>query len=222
MEMEYTRAFTYPRQDPAWVQKWAIAGAVSLVPVAGQLLTAGYGVEIARRVIADELHALPEWGNFGDHLRKGLGALVISLVYFAPLILVNLCVAVPVVIFSLVQANNGGGMGEAAGVVGACLGVLAVAYSLLAGMLLMAALGRYAATDQIGAALDVGAVLQQVRAKPGLYLVVLSVSGLSLFGLSLIGVIGCFVGAFWGAAYAQFAQAHLIGQAQRFMKAAGR
>jgi hypothetical protein len=203
------------------VQKWAIAGAASLVPVVGQVLTAGYGVAIARRVVNGEADGLPEWGDFGDFLREGLGTLVISLVYFLPLILISLCVAVPVVVVSLIQTNGNSGLEQAAGILGACLGILAVIYSLLAGMALMAALGRYAASGQIGPALNVGEVFRQVRAKPGLYLVVLLVSGLGLLVFSLVGVIGCFVGAFWGAAYAQFAQAHLIGQAQRYTQAAG-
>lgn len=218
--MEYSRAFAYPRQDPAWLQKWAIAGAVSLVPVVGQVLTAGYGVEIARRVINAEALPLPDWSNFGDYLRKGLGALVIGLVYLLPLILMGLCVSVPMVVLSLTQGQNTSNWEQAAGVIGACFGLLAVVYALLAGMMLLAALGRYAATDQIGAALRVGEILGMVRAKPGLYLIVLLVSGLAQVVLALVGVVACAVGAAWGLAYAQLVQAHLIGQTHLYMKAA--
>lgn len=220
MEMEYRRAFVFPQQDPAWVKKWAIAGALSLVPVVGQILIAGYGVAIARRVINGASDSLPEWSDFGDYARQGLSTLVIGLVYFLPLIVVSLCLAVPIAVVSAVSIRDSGGE-QVLGLLGGCLGLFALVYSLLAGMALMAALGRYAAGGELGAALNVGEVLRLVRAKPGLYLMVLLVGGLGQFVLSLLGVIACAVGAAWGGAYAQLAQAHLIGQAQRYQREAG-
>ena len=217
MEMEYTRAFTFAQQDPAWARKWALAGAVSLVPAVGQLVMAGYSVEVARRVIRDEAPPLPEWSDFAEYLRKGLGAVVIGLVYWLPLILVILCASVPLILLSVsANAGRGGSLDGFASVLSLCIVAFGVVYGLLAAMLVQAALGQYAATDQIGAGLRIGEIFGRVRAKPGLYFVVAIVSGLGALILALVGLIACLVGAAWGGAYAQLAHGHLVGQAYRF------
>jgi hypothetical protein len=222
MEMEYGKAFTFPQQDPDWVKKWGIAGAISLIPIIGQLLVAGYGVEITRRVINDEPHPLPDWSDFGGFLRKGFGVLVVALVYMLPLIVIAICAAVPAAIFGAMQGNsNSDTAGQIGGLIGACLGCFGVVYGLVAGLVLQAALGRYAATDRIGAALRVGEVFGMVRAKPGMYLIVLLLSALAQSLLTSLGSIACVIGALWGGAYAAFIAAHLIGQAYRYATAQG-
>jgi hypothetical protein len=222
MEMEYGKAFTYPQQDSNWVLKWGIAGAVSLIPVVGQLLVAGYGVEVSRRVIAGDPQPLPEWSDWAGFLRKGFGVLVIGLVYLLPLIVLAVCAAVPAAVISVIQSNSGSSpdwMGQAGGIVGACLGCFGAVYGLVAGLMLQAAIGRYAATDQIGAALRVGEIWNLMRAKPGMFLIVILLAGLAQFLLTSLGSIACVIGAVWGGAYAALITAHLIGQAYRYVTA---
>lgn len=218
MEMEYMRAFTYVPEDPQWPTKWGLAGAVTLVPGLGALVAAGYGLEIARRVIHDRPPVLPDWGDFADYARKGLGAAAIAVIYWLPLFLVILCVSVPTLLLSLAGRNNTTA-DTLMGWVSVCLGLFGVVYGVLTGMLLQAALGRYAATDQLGAALRLGEVWGQVRAHPGPYLMTMLVSGLGTLILTAVGVIACAVGAAWGAAYGQLVHGHLLGQAQRHAQA---
>lgn len=221
MEMEYTRAFLFPREDPDGLKKWALTGALGLIPVVGQILLLGYGVEVARRVIREEAHPLPEWTDFTTYARKGLGVVVINLVYWLPLALAVLCLSALLAGLSLLGQRSGAAGGDAlAGLMGTCLGFFALVYVVIAGMLTQAAVGQYAATDQLSAALQVGAHLARVRAKPGLYLVVALISALAQIVLTLVGVVACCVGAVWGLAYAQMAHAHLVGQAHRYGPAA--
>jgi hypothetical protein len=221
MEMEYGKAITYPRQDPGWLMKWGLAGLISIIPVLGTILLWGYGVEIARRVIKDEANPLPEWGDFAGFLMKGLYVFVIRFVYFLPLIIVAVCTAVPLAVIGAAQSggNDNETLSTIAGFVGTCLGCVGLVYGLVAGMMVEAAIGRYAASEQIGEALRVAEVWQMVRAKPGMYLIVLLLSALLTALLTSLGVIVCVIGAAFGAAYAGLISAHLHGQAYRYVMA---
>lgn len=59
MQMEYGQAIRFPRQDRGWIVKLAITSVLSLVPVLGQIVVAGYGQEIASRVYRDDAHPCP-------------------------------------------------------------------------------------------------------------------------------------------------------------------
>lgn len=220
MEMEYGRALSFPTQSANWLMKWAIAGLLMLVPVLGWLLVAGYSVEIARRVINGDPDPLPEWNDFGNFLFKGLGNWAIRLVYFLPLILLAFCAAVPLVGVAIAQANGAdtSTLQSISNYVGWCLGCVGALYGVVGGMVVEAALGQYAATNQIGAALRVGEVLGMVRARPGLYLLILVIAGIASSLLSSLGVVACGIGAFFGAAYAAFIAGHLQGQAYRYYR----
>jgi len=217
MEMEYGKAFSYPQQDADWLKKWGILGAVGLIPVLGAILTLGYGVEVTRRVINGEANPLPEWNDFGGFLRKGFNAFVISLVYLLPIILLNLCLTVPLgVLPAFVQDSDmAATLASVSSFVGLCLACVAILYVIIAGPMLIGALGRYAVTDQLGAALRVGEILTFVRPKLGVFLIVMIVAGLAASLLTTIGSIACGIGALWGAAYGALVSAHLHGQAYR-------
>jgi hypothetical protein len=221
MEMEYGKAFTYPRQDPDWLTKWGLAGLISLVPVLGSILVAGYGVEVTRRVIRDEARPLPEWSDFGNFAIKGLIAVVVGLAYTLPLILLIACANLLPLGLSLAGAEANRDVASALTTLGSvvylCCGCLAAVYGLLVALALPAALGRYAATDQIGAAFQFNEVFRLVRAKPGMFFLVMLVSLLAALVLTALGVIACGVGVAFGAAYATLVAAHLQGQAYRYV-----
>ncbi|MBM4423469.1 MAG: DUF4013 domain-containing protein [Chloroflexi bacterium] len=213
-EMEYGKAFTYPQQDEKWLVKWLIMSFAPLIPVVGGFLTLGYSVEIARRVIKDETPTLPEWSDFGDFLKKGFMAFVVALVYVLPILIVAVCSALPQV--ALTSMDDGSGtMATIGGIIGACFGCLAAILGIAVGLLLPAALGKFAVSGEIGPALRVGEVFALVRAKPAVFLIVLLISSFAASILSSVGAILCGVGAFAGAGYAQLATAHLWGQAYR-------
>lgn len=218
MEMEYARAFTYPQQDPAWARKWALAGALSLIPVIGPLAVAGYRLEIARRVANNEPLPLPEWSDLAGHLGRGLGDLALRLIYLLPLMAAAACVGGPLVALS-VQSNHDAVLDGLAAGLGVCLGVFAAGYGTFAAMMLEAALGEYAASGEVRAGLRFDRVLRRVRTRPGVYLAVALTNGLSTAALMGAGLAACLVGAAWAGAYAQLAHGHLVGQAHRFVQA---
>jgi hypothetical protein len=212
--MDYGKAFTYPQQDPDWLKKFLIAGALYFVPVVGQLFVAGYGLEITRRVIENNPQVLPEWTDFGMLIKKGLYALVVGLVYALPVILLSVCAQIPNIALSLdTSGSNTEVLATVSMVVAGCLSCLIFIYAIFMGMVMPAALARVAATDQLGAAFKFGEVIGLVRSKPAVYFIVMLVSSLALSLLASVGLILCFVGIVFGAAYGVFVSSHLNGQA---------
>jgi hypothetical protein len=128
---------------------------------------------------------------------------------------------VPFALLSAAQANSDVNetLNSAASLIGTCFGFIGAIYGIIAGMMVEAAVGRFAASGQIGEALRVGAVWRMVRAKPGMYLIVLLLSVLLIALLTSLGAIACGIGAAFGAAYGALINAHLQGQAYRYVTA---
>jgi hypothetical protein len=84
--------------------------------------------------------------------------------------------------------------------------------AMVDGLLISAAIGRYAAGEKFGGALRPGGSLRLIRSAPGAYLVAL----LGFFPLALLALSGsliCLIGSFFTGAYAAASAFHLIGQA---------
>ncbi len=219
--VDYGKAFTFPQEDLDWIKKVAIAGVVTLIPIAGVLLLWGYMIEIVRRVIAGESPVLPEWSDFGGFLKKGLFYFVVSLVYALPLILLLACLGLPYLGVAFAGDNEGiaNTLATIASVASFCFGCLAAIYALLMSVVMPAAIGRLAVTGEIAPALRFGEVFALVRANPGIYIIVMLVSALAISVLTSIGSIACGIGAIFGAAYGAIAAGHLYGQAYRVASA---
>ena len=203
--MQFGKAFTYVFEDDDWIMKTIIAALVSLIPIIGQITVVGWGLEVTRRVIRQEEQVLPDWSDFGGHIVKGIVTWVIGLVYALPIILVWIC---PVIIIAAVPEED-----TVVSLVSVCFGCLTFLYVILLLFVLPAALGNYAAKDEIGAAFRFGEVFGLVRAAPGAYL--LTILGALIAGviISPLGIILCFVGVLWTQAYAVLINSHLWGQA---------
>jgi len=210
--MDIGSSFTYPFDDQDWIKKVLIGAVVGLIPIVGPLLQMGYSVEALRRTIDRTPVPLPEWDDWGGKLVKGLVYWVISFIYALPLILVVACVSGVGV--ALTGALNGDSdtAGTVIALIQICFGCLAFIYSLALGLVLPAAIARYAAFGEFGAAFQFGQVLAMVRDNIGTYLIVLVMSLVAGLVASL-GVIACVVGVLVTAFYAQLVIAHLYGSA---------
>jgi hypothetical protein len=229
--MEYGKAFTFPQQDTDWIKKVAIAGGILfaglafswllLIPaIAAGLLLGGYGLEITRRVIAGESNVLPEWTDFGGLFKKGFSVFVVQLVYALPVVVLGLCLAAPQVAAAMMAGSDAGDtMLTVASVASVCCGCLIALYAIFMAMLMPAAIGKLAATGEIGPALRVAEVVALVRAKPAMFLIVALLASLAYSILSSIGSAVCGIGAPFGMAYAAIAAAHLYGQAYKVASA---
>lgn len=215
--MDLARSFTYVFEDADWVKKILIAALVSLIPIVGWFVVGGWALEITRRVAQGEGEALPDWGDFGAYLARGVKGWVVGLVYGLPLGVVWLCQ----VIFGLlgnpdvVGYDTAQSLAPLVGLVGLCLGCLSFLYSIVMGLILPAALAKFVVEgDSIGAGLRFGEVFALVREHLTAYLLVLVGSFIAGL-LSGVGVIACGVGVLLTSVYAVVVMGHLYGQVYR-------
>jgi hypothetical protein len=214
--MEFGKAFSFQFQDPDWIKKILIGALIMLIPLVGELVVIGWGFEITKRVIRQDPSPLPDWSNFMGNLVSGLKLFVVYLVYLLPIILVSACSQSVYLIPSDVMDSNT--MATVSMVVMICFGCVAFLYGIVIAFLLPAAVGNFAATDQLGAAFRFGEVFNLVKAAPVAYLLVILGSLLSSIIASL-GSIACGVGALATTTYAMTVNGHLQGQAYNEAKA---
>jgi hypothetical protein len=102
-------------------------------------------------------------------------------------------------------------------VVFGCLGCFSLIYGILIGLALPAAMGNLAATGQLNAGFRFGEIIGLVRAAPGAYGMVLL--GAIVGGIiAMLGLIACFIGVIFTAAFAMAFNAHLWAQAYTISK----
>lgn len=82
--MTFCHALRYPFQGQGWFYRLLVLACVQLIPIIGQAILVGYGLEIIRAVYANqsELPRLKGWQAFGD----GLRVLLTGLLYCAPML----------------------------------------------------------------------------------------------------------------------------------------
>ncbi len=207
--MDFGRAFSFAFEDQDWLKKIGIAALLMIIPIIGTFLVMGWGIEITRRVIRRDPEPLPDWNDFGGYLVKGLQAFVIGFVYALPIFLIMIC---PVGVSIAAGQDSGDTMASIAALVMTCFGCLVFLYSLFMALVIPAALGNFAATDEMGAAFRFADVIALVRANPMSYVLVFLgsiVTGI----IAPLGSILCVIGMFATAAYASVVNSHLYGQA---------
>lgn len=229
-QIDYGSAFTYITKEPRWLMKSALMGLSLFVPIVGSFVHWGYMLETMRRVMAGEAALLPEWSDLGTILKKGLKAWVVSLVYALPMLLLMFCALIPVMAATIAgSSEDNSSLSAVSSIILSAMSCVAALYSLPMMVIIPAAFGKLAATDDLKAALQVGEVLGLIRAKPGAYIgvaVASTVASLALICVGLlIGSIGliCGVGLlipFYAVGYANLISAHLYGQAYRIATAA--
>lgn len=220
--MDFGKAFTFTFDDPDWIKKVLIGGVVTLVPIFN-LAATGYSLEVTKRVINGEPRLLPEWDDLGGKFVKGLLVAVIGFVYALPILLLVCLMQGGMMLLGGAAGSSRSG-GEAAGgataVIASCFVCLIFLYSLFLGLVLPAAIGNYAAKDQLGAAFRFADIASLVQKNTGAYLMVLLIEIASGLAASLVGSIACGIGLIFTAFWAMLVNGHATGQAYREASAA--
>ena len=210
--MDFGKAFSFVFDDQDWLRKVAIAALISLIPVIGPLMLAGWGFAVTRRVIRGEEKPLADFSDFGGILVNGLKVAVIGLVYMLPVILVQSCSGGALAIVG--QESGDETLMTIIAISQACFGCLTLLYSIAAGLVLPAAIGKFADTDELKSAFRFGEVFTLVRDNVGAYALVLLGTLVASLVASL-GVIACVIGVLFTGAYAAVINGHLTGQAYK-------
>ena len=200
--MDIGIALTYVTRDEAWLKKVLIGGLILLIPIVGGLILYGYGVRIARNVIADDPNPLPEWDDIGGDLSSGFFVVVGSLLWGVPVWALYICALI------LSSAS------DAAGLIAAFIYLcLIFPLSIILGVFVIPTLiGRYALTNDFKSMLQFGEILATIRSiGVGPYLLYLVLAIVAAF-IGWLGLLACFIGVVFTLAYAMMAQAHGAGQ----------
>jgi len=214
--MDFGKAFSFVFEDEDWIKKIGVGGLISLIPIIGVFLVLGWGVEVIKRVIGDDAEILPDWIDFGGYLIRGFLVFLVVFVYLLPVILVQSCGSgLPF----LTDSYNQEALTTAMWLVTACFTCLSVLYSIVAYLVLPAAIANYAATDDIGAAFKLGEIFKMVRDNIGTYAMVL-LGGIVAGLIASLGTIACLIGVLFTSVYSFAVNGHLWGQAYKISKGA--
>lgn len=209
--MDIGRAFTFPTEDEDWLKKVLIGALLSLIPFVGQFYAMGYMIEALRRVIAGQPVPLSEpLDDFGDKLLKGILATLITFIYALPIILIAVCLG------SGIAAVTSGNLNPDTRAVlepilGVCTGLIITVLSVLMGLVVPFALARYAETEDLGQALQLGVIWRMFQKNIGPAFLVLLVTWLAGMLAAAAGTILCGVGLFFTVFYLQLITAFLYG-----------
>ncbi|HEX7264783.1 MAG TPA: DUF4013 domain-containing protein [Candidatus Dormibacteraeota bacterium] len=200
-------AFVWPVRDPDWLTKILIIGLINVIPIVGAINGLGWMLASMDRLRSGEEKLAP--ANF-SYLGRGARVFVVYLIYGLALVALGLLPYIPAIAIAVSQNHTNGN----AGLIGLALLLNLVAFAIFTlGSLLLTFMlpALILATDRggIAAGLRVGDVLRRSTANPMNTLI----AGLMLIAASFVsslGVIACFVGVFFTAAYALAMQAWII------------
>jgi hypothetical protein len=187
LTFDFGKPFAYVFQDPDWVRKVLIGGLVNLagIFIVGWFFLFGYLAVLARNVVAEKPHPLPEWDDFGDYFAEGLRLFAVGLVWVLPVIALALIFVIPGIILS--SADNEGAQFLGSGMM-ACLSCLIIPLALAMIFFMPASLLYAAVEGRFGAAFEFRRIWPFIKANIGNYLMAIVVYLIARF----IGGIGIF------------------------------
>lgn len=205
--MNFTKAFTYIFDDPRWLEKLVIPLLVTLIPVIGWMVAAGYLLRVTRNVAEHQVEPLPEL-EFGADLGRGFNLFVANLVYGLPVLVVSLLLSLP-----LALTQNGNGTTFFAIALAILGGLLILLYVLFLLIIMPVVNANIATKGRIGAAFEFKEIFRMVGNNFKAWLIVIGGTILCNVIIAPIGGILLAVGAIITGFYAQLIIAHLTGQA---------
>ena len=205
--MNFTKAFTYIFDDQRWLEKLVIPLLVTLIPVIGWMVVAGYLLRVTRNVAERQAEPLPEL-EFGADLGRGFKVFVANFLYGLPIVLVSLLLFLP-----LALTQNSSEASLIAIMLAALGGFVILLYALFLAVLMPAVNANLAVKEKIGAALEFKTIFRMLRNNLKAWLIVMGGVLLCSAIIAPIGGIVLAIGAIVTGLYSQLIIAHLTGQA---------
>ncbi|MBC7236255.1 MAG: DUF4013 domain-containing protein [Chloroflexi bacterium] len=211
--MDIGRAFTFMFDDEKWVEKLAIGGllvllsVIPLVNIFTALVIAGYTLRLLKNVAEGNPTPLPAWDDWGGDWTKGLMVVLAGLIYSIPIILIT-------GFTSIVSALSSNGSGDLEGFLGVCvagLSCLSGLWGLAEGIVLPAAIIKYAEEGEFGSFFKFGEIFRFIGDNLGNYIIALLLIIVARF-VATLGVILCVIGVFFTWFWAALVSGHLLGQ----------
>jgi hypothetical protein len=218
--MDAGKGFTYVFDDPNWPVKIIIGGGIAIISgivpiigwIIGPLVLYGYAVEATRNIILKKPQPLPEWGNFGDKIVRGLVAYLIQFVWGIPMFVLWGLAGFGA---ALTDPNTARYGLEVVGILFASVfGIVGFLYLIFFLLVLPIATARYAATLNFGSAFEIGPILAILSRNIGNYFIVLLLTIVAGI-IGSLGLIALFIGVFFTAFYSTLVTFGLYGFAYR-------
>lgn len=205
--MNFGKAFTYIFDDQRWLEKLVIPLLVTLIPIIGWMVAAGYLLRVTRNVAEHQPEPLPEL-EFGADLGRGFKVFVANLAYGLPILLITTLLFLP-----LALSGNNNEVGILAILSALLGGFLILLYALFMTVMMPPVNANLAVKERIGAAFDFKEIFRMLRNNFKAWLIVIGGSLLCSAIIAPLGGIVLAVGAIVTGFYSQLIIVHLTGQA---------
>jgi hypothetical protein len=182
-------ALSYPFKDPAWLGKIAVQALILIIPIVGAIALIGWMMITLDNIRAGRQELAPA----GFHISRGIGMFGVELIYY-------LVAYIPYIVLAVLGAIVGHDNAGA----GAPLLALGYLYQTLASLFIAFLLpAMYVMTYHHGfsGGMNVGSVWRLATTNLGnsfIAALMMIVAGI----IASIGIIACFIGVFFTAAYA--------------------
>lgn len=207
--MNFGLSFSFVFKDKEWFKKLAIPALCSLIPVVGQFIVLGWGLQVTKNVIDGKVEdALPNL-DFGGDLVRGLLATVITFIYSLPIAIVS---GLAGFLFSF-GGDTGDFLGTVLMIAGGCFGLFALLFGILIAFMSAAGVANYIAKGKFGAAFQIKEVFGLVKKSFVSWLLVLVGQVLALGIIAPLGLIVCGIGVLLTMTFGTAVYSHLLGQA---------
>lgn len=216
--LDIGRSFTFTFDDQNWIVKVLIGGVVTLlsfllIPLP---ILAGYYLAVVRNTAKGNDLPLPEWDDFGRYFSEGLQMILGALVYFLPVIVIACGFGI---LIGVTAESSGGGDAEGAvGLFALCFQCLIFLLSLAIGIVLPAAILRFAATGRMASMFEFGAIWRFIQENAGNYIIAILLSWVAQIVASVAALFTCGLGSPWTSWWSTLVGAHLLGQVWRNAK----
>jgi hypothetical protein len=222
---DFGGAFRFFFEDPEWLKKAVIGGALTLggaillpVLLSGLVLTAmttGYAMRVLQRSWVGDPRPLPEWTDYGTLMKEGFRFIGLYLAHVVIVMFVPAMLILVLIVAGGALSHNGS---EAAGGLIA-LGVFALyaligILGLLLSVYLPAALTRMTLYQRFGAGFEYKENVAFIKRNPKNYLLAW-LTMLLVQAAAQVGVVACCVGIFVTAFWAQCVMAWSFGWVAR-------
>ena len=205
--MNFTKAFTYIFDDQRWLEKLVIPLLVTLIPIIGWMVAAGYLLRVTRNVAEHQEQPLPEL-EFGADLGRGFKVFVANFCYSIPIIIVSTLLFLPLALTENSSATTA--LAIFLAIIG---GLLIFVYAILLAVVMPAANANLAIKERIGAAFELKEIFRMLRNNIKAWLIVIGGTIICSVIIAPLGGIVLAIGAIITGLYAQLIIAHLTGQA---------
>jgi len=210
MIMDFGLSFSYIFEDADWFKKIAIAALVSLIPIVGPFVVAGWGLQVTKNVIDGKLrNALPDL-DFGADLGRGFMSFLIGFIYSLPGMIV---MGIAVLPFVFADGVNEEWVRLILILVGVGLVLIGILFAILISFLTVIGIANYVAKGRFGAAFNLKEVFGMLKKSFGSWLLVFLGEILTMSIIAPLGTVVCFIGVFLTTAFAIAVYSHMIGQA---------